>query len=376
MSTKERATLSILYMSWRDWENPEAGGSETFVERTARILTAHGHKVTVLTSRYPGAEKAARRDNVDLIRRGGRFGVFLHGLLYVLRHGHKYDVILDVQNGVPFWTPLVTRTPVVNLVHHVHREQWESVFGPVLARFGWWLESRVAPRVYRSCRYLTVSQATRAELATLGVQAHRVSIIYSGNDEPPRMAQYAAMSRSDVPSLVVLGRLVPHKQVELAIDVVKDLRSRFPDLRLHIAGDGYWRPRLVEHARLVGVEDRVTFHGFVDEAAKHSLLATSWVTVMPSVKEGWGLTILEAGLHETPTVAFRFAGGPTESIRDCETGLLTDSYDEFRTAVALLLEDTTLRDRMGKDARVYAESFNWEATGCALERVLSETSAG
>lgn len=368
--------LSVLYLSWRDWENPEAGGSETFVERTSRVLVERGHEVTVLASGFAGASPETSEGGVRVLRLGGRFSVFAKAAAYLLRRGRRYDVILDVQNGVPFWSPLLTRTPVVNLVHHVHREQWSSVFSGPLARLGWWLESRMAPKVYRRCRYLTVSEATRDDLADLGVDPSRVTIVHSGNDEPEGMARFAALPRTPEPSLVSLGRLVPHKQVELAIDVVRDLRPTFPGLQLHVAGDGYWMSRLIEHAEKAGLADHVSFHGFVDDETKNWLLATSWVTVMPSVKEGWGLTILEAGLHETPTVAFRFAGGPRDSVRDGETGLLADNYGEFRDAVATLLADQVRRNRMGKDARAFAETFSWAATGRAVSEILEEVADG
>lgn len=367
--------LSVLYMSWRDWKNPEAGGSETFVERTSRLLVEDGHAVTVLACGFPGSPTVEMDGGVRIIRLGGRYSVFAQAAAHLLRRGRRYDVIVDVQNGVPFWSPLFTRTPAINLVHHVHREQWSSVFPGPLARLGWWLESRVAPRVYRRNSYLTVSQATSDELAGLGVDPARMTIVHSGNDQPDDMARYVAMPRSAAPSLVSLGRLVPHKQVELTIDVVRDLSPAFPDIHLHVAGDGYWMPNLVRHAEESGVADRVTFHGYVDDDAKQSLLATAWVTVMPSIKEGWGLTIMEAALHETPTVAFRFAGGPRDSIRDGETGVLADDYEGFRDAVAMLFTDHAQRNRMGKAARAYAETFNWTDTGTEVAAVLERVAA-
>lgn len=367
--------LSVLYLSWRDWKNPEAGGSETFVERTSRLLVEDGHTVTVLACGFPGSPTVEMDGGVRIIRLGGRYSVFARAAAHLLRRGRRYDVIVDVQNGVPFWSPLFTRTPAINLVHHVHREQWTSVFPGPLARLGWWLESRVAPRVYRRNSYLTVSQATSDELAGLGVDPARMTIVHSGNDQPGDMARYVAMPRSAAPSLVSLSRLVPHKQVELTIDVVRDLSPAFPDIHLHVAGDGYWMPNLVRHAEESGVADHVTFHGFVDDDAKQSLLATAWVTVMPSIKEGWGLTIMESALHETPTVAFRFAGGPRDSIQDGETGVLADDYEGFRDAVEMLFTDHAQRHRMGKAARAYAETFNWADTGTEVAVVLERVAA-
>lgn len=364
--------LRVLYLSWRDRENPEAGGSETFVERTAELLSERGHDLTLFTSRFPGAPVHDRHGDVRVVRHGGRFTVYLRGLLHVWRHHRQYDVVIDVQNGVPFWSPLVTRVPVLLLVHHVHQKQWRAIFGPRLAGFGWWLESRAAPRVYRRHRYVTVSESTRTELGGLGVDAERVSLVYSGNDRPDNLAKYAALPRSPNASLIVLGRLVPHKQVELAIDLLPALASGHPDLVLHVVGSGYWRTELEQHAERLGVADRVVFHGFVDDDTKHRLLAQSWLMVMPSQKEGWGLTIVEAGTHAVPAVAFRDSGGPTESIVSGATGLLAESFEDMVGQVSGLLADDDLRKKYGANALEHASTFSWSTSAEQLERTLLE----
>lgn len=371
MTGGDQPRLKVLYLSWRDRGNPEAGGSETFVARTSEVLTSRGHEVTVFTSRFPGSSAEERHGAVRVLRRGGRLAVFPRAMAHLARRGRSYDVVLDVQNGVPFWSPLFTRTPAINIVHHLHREQWASMFGPAVARFGWWLESRLAPRVYRGSPYLTVSDATRQELAALGVEPERISLVYSGNDQPRELARYAALPRHSNPMLVAVGRLVPHKRLELAIDLVADLAERVPGLTLHVVGDGFWREQLEAHAQRAGVAASVVFHGFVPEETKNVLLAEAWVAVLPSVKEGWGLTIVEAGLHETPTVAFRDAGGPQESIVDGETGLLANGYHDFRDGVLTLLTDEVIRVRMGKAARRFAEGFDWTATGIGVERAAA-----
>ncbi len=372
-STTSRAdgALRILYLSWRDRENPEAGGAETFTERTSEVLTAQGHEVVIHTARFPGARREDRHGDVVVRRRGGRFTCYLHGLWHVLRHGHEYDVVLDVQNGVPFWSPLVSPVPVIDVVHHVHKDQWSAVFGPRLARLGWALESRLAPRVYRRSRYVTVSRSTRDELVGLGVDRERVDLVYSGNDRPADLDTYAALPRTPEPSLLFLGRLVPHKHVEQAVDLLAELEVDHPGLVLHVVGDGYWADEIVAHARERGVADRVRMHGFVSEEDKHRLLATSWVVVMPSHKEGWGLTIVEAGLHGTPAVAYSFAGGPSESMVHGRTGLLADDRAQLEEHVRTLLDDPCLREDLGRAARTYAASFDWHRTGLRLEHVIA-----
>lgn len=370
MRTTDQDRLRVLYLSWRDRENPEAGGSETFVERTAEVLAASGHEVTLFTSRFPGAAARTTHGAVRVRRRGNRFTTYAAGLLHVARHRRSYDIVIDVQNGVPFWSPLVAAVPVVDVVHHVHRDQWHTFFPAPIARLGWFLESRVAPAVYRRSRYVTVSEATRDELASLGIERDRVDLVYSGNDQPANLERYAVLARTPRPSIVVLGRLVPHKQVELAIDVVADLRRRGTDVDLHIVGGGYWQNQLAAHAERAGVADLMTLDGFVDEHQKHTMLARAWVVLMPSGKEGWGLTIVEAGLHATPTVAFRHAGGPRESIVDTVTGYLVDDVAEMTQRTAELLADPHLRDELGRNARRFAMGFDWIQTGAALEQTL------
>ncbi|MGZ4595125.1 MAG: glycosyltransferase family 4 protein [Actinomycetes bacterium] len=359
--------LRVLFLSWRDQWHPEAGGAEAFLDHVSSHLAALGHEVTVLTARYDGSRADETVDGRRFLRRGGRFTVYPWSLLRLLLRRRSVDVVIDVQNGIPFWSPLVTAKPVVNLVHHVHREQWPEVFGPARARFGWWLESRVAPRVYARSHYLVVSAATRDELATLGVDASRTAVVYSGRDPAPA-GEHAVTS--DEPTLVVLGRLVPHKRVELAIEALAALRRRHPELTLHVVGHGYWHDELVARASTLGVTDAVTFHGFVDDATKNALLGSAWVNLLPSLKEGWGLAIIEAGAQGVPSIAFREASGTTESVLDGLTGFLVEDPAEFETAIERVLLDPVLRKELGEAAREFAENFTWEATAAAVELVL------
>jgi glycosyltransferase involved in cell wall biosynthesis len=365
--------LRVLFLSWRDHRHPEAGGAEAFLEHVSRHLADRGHHVTVVTARYPGSSPDEELDGRRFLRRGGRFSVYPLGLLRLLRRRRDFDVVVDVQNGIPFWAPLATRRPVVNLVHHVHREQWGEVFGPVRARFGWWLESAVAPRVYARSQHLVVSEATRDELVGLGVDATRATVVYSGRDP---VVDPVTTGGSDEPSLVVLGRLVPHKRVELALETLAALRARHPGLVLHVIGHGYWHDELVAAAARLGVTGSVRFHGFVDEATKNRLLASAWVNLLPSLKEGWGLAIVEAGALGVPSVAFREASGTNESVLDGATGFLVDDVRGLTEATERLLLDPVLRKEMGEAARGFAETFSWEATGAAVEKLLETAATG
>lgn len=371
----------VLFLNWRDTRNPHGGGSEIYVERIAGELVQHGHRVTLVCAAHEnGPAEEITAAGVRILRRGGRHTVYARAaLIYLLallglgplgrRHGGRPDVIVDVGNGLPFLAPVYARCPVIALVHHVHREQWPVVLTPALARFGWWVESTLAPRVYRHSNYVTVSAATRTELTTLGIDAARITIVHNGT---PDMTT-APVPRTAHPSLVTVSRLVPHKQVEIALHTVHALTAELPDLTLVVAGQGWWEDPLRQLATELGIAERVRFAGFVSDAEKRTLMNQSWVAVTPSLKEGWGLTIVEAGAAGTPTVAFRGAGGVEEALIHDETGLLATDPDDFTVQVRHLLTDHTRRHHMGAAARAHAARFTWPAAGTQFAALVQRT---
>ncbi len=347
----------IVFLSWRDTANPEGGGAELYLERMATGLVALGARVTIFCAAHAAAPPDETVDGVRYVRRGGKLGVYLRGMLALaLRRFGRIDVVVDVQNGLPFFSRLVTRVPVVVLVHHVHREQWPVVYPGLTGRVGWWIERRFAPRLYRRCRYVAVSQATREELADLGVDPDRITVVHNGTD----VVAGDRIGDAEQPTVAVVGRLVPHKQVEHAIDTALTLRGRWPDLRLVVVGTGWWEEELHAYAAHRDAGSTVVFLGHVDEVVKHEVYERAWVLALPSLKEGWGLVVGEAGAHGTPTVAFRSAGGTTESVTDQKSGLLVDTPAEFTGAIAEILADPVLRQRLGSGARARSRAFTWD----------------
>jgi glycosyltransferase involved in cell wall biosynthesis len=368
--SRDRALPGVVILNWRDRRNPEGGGSELYAEEVAAALVRRGHPVTIFCAAHEDAPADEwTPGGVHIVRRGTKKSVYLRAAWHHLRGRFgDHGVVVDVQNGMPFLARLYARRPVVVLVHHVHREQWNVVLGRAMAAFGWWVESWLSPRVHRGCRYVTVSEVSRRELAELGVDPDRIMIVHNGTPEvsgPP-------VPRTPHPSLLVLGRLVPHKRVEIALASLARLSASYPDLTLTVAGRGWWLEPLRAEADRLGVADRVSFAGFVDDAAKHRLLASSWLHLVPSLKEGWGLSVIEAAAHGTPSVAFADAGGVAESIVDGSTGVLAADPGDFTAHIGALLRDDVARARMGEAARVHAADFTWEQTGRRFAAVLDQ----
>ncbi|OBI91898.1 glycosyltransferase family 4 protein [Mycobacterium asiaticum] len=372
---------SVLLLCWRDTGHPQGGGSETYLQRIGAQLAADGVDVTLRTARYPGAARREVVDGVRISRAGGRYTVYIWAMLSMalarlglgsLRQVRP-DVVVDTQNGLPFLARLVYGRRAVVLVHHCHREQW-PVAGPVLSRVGWFVESKLSPRLHRRNQYVTVSLPSARDLVALGVDDGRIAVVRNGLDEAP--PQTLSGPRTAEPRLVVLSRLVPHKQIEDALDAVARLRPDFPELQLDVVGGGWWHQRLVEHVHRLGISDAVTFHGHVDDDTKHQLLQRSWVHLLPSRKEGWGLAVVEAGQHSVPTIGYRSSGGLSDSIIDGVTGVLVDHPAELVDRLEELLSDPVLRDQLGAKAQARSVEFSWRQSAEALHTVLRTVQAG
>ncbi len=346
----------VAFLSWRDTRNPEGGGAERYLEKMTAGLVERGCQVTVFCAAHDAAPRDEVVEGVRYVRRGGKLSVYSHGMLALLtRRLGRPDVVVDVQNGLPFFTRLVTRRPVVVLVHHVHREQWPVVYPGLVGRVGWWIEHRLAPRLYRSCQYVAVSQATREELQTLGVDGTRIAVVHNGTD--PTVP--TGLGKTPHPSACVVGRLVPHKQVEHAIEAAVSLREEYPGLSVDVVGGGWWDAELHAFAEARGAGETVVFHGHLEDEAKNRIYERSWVLGLPSLKEGWGLVVGEAGMHGTPAVAYRAAGGTRESIADGRSGLLVDAQEDFVAALRRVLAEPVLRARLSAGALQMSHAFTW-----------------
>jgi glycosyltransferase involved in cell wall biosynthesis len=345
--------MHIVFLAWRDSAHPHAGGSEVVVAELAQRLTRRGHDVELLHG-GPSTSDGYRSRSA-----GGTYSQYLAVPVEYHRQAGRPDVVVDVSNGVPFWSPLWQRAPVVTLVHHVHTEQWAMQFAPPVAWLGRWLEASVAPRVYRRATYLSVSSSTSASLVELGVDPARIKTIEMGVGFVPAPAGPAPQ-----PRFVILGRLVPHKQVDVALRCWDAVRSQLGGGEFVVVGDG---PEFSRLRSMAG--PGVRFTGRVNEDQKRREIAAAWALVHTSHHEGWGVVITEAAIAGVPAVGFDVPG-VSDAIIDEETGLLAQNEDDLVANWIRLATDDSLRCRLADDARARAAAFSWEHTVDRAEALL------
>ncbi|MDA0174481.1 glycosyltransferase [Solirubrobacter taibaiensis] len=347
----------ILLLTDRDWTHPQGGGTGANLFGQVIHWLEWGHRVTVVAGAYDGAERVSRpAPGLELHHMGSRVTVFPRAA-WAVRRGlaRDADVVLEVVNGIVFWTPLwLGDTPRVTLVHHIHRDHYVTELGRVGAVAAMALETAPLKLLYSGgSPFLTISEAAKADITALGIPAEDVHVGYLGvvgfDEELP--------ARSETPRLLYLGRLKKYKRIELLLDAVEAI----PGAVLDIAGEGDHRPELEAEIARRGLGDRVVLHGHVSESLKAQLYAQAWVNLTASSAEGWCLTVMEAATCGTPSVALR-VGGLAESIVDGETGLLADDEAALVAAVQRVVAEPGLRERLGAAARERAASFTWERT--------------
>ncbi|HEV7493134.1 glycosyltransferase [Baekduia sp.] len=355
----------ILLLTDRDWTHPQGGGTGTNLYGQVSRWVAWGHRVTVIAGSYPGAEPVSRpHERLTIHRMGGRTTVFGRAAFASWRGiGRDADVVLEVVNGIAFFTPLWwwLRAPRVTLVHHVHQDHYVAEMGKRGRLAALVAERLPLATLYRHHPFLTISDAARRDMVALGIPSDQIHVAYLGV-EPDA---FVDTRRDAVPTLLYLGRIKQYKRLEVLLDVLQSI----PDARLEVAGDGDHRPVLEAEIDRRGLGDRVTLHGFVTEEEKRDLYARAWVNLTASSAEGWCLTVMEAAGAGTPSAAMAVGGLP-ESIVDGQTGLLADTPAQLATEVAALVADPVRRDELGEAARARARGFTWDATAQANLAVL------
>jgi len=364
--------LDLLVVNWQDRENPQAGGAEAHLHEVFGRLARWGHRVTLLCSGFAGAPARATLDGIEVHRVGGRHSFAARARGYFKEHlaGHPFDVVVEDLNKIPLFTPRWTDRPVVPLVHHLFgATAFQEASLPVAAAT--WLLERGIPRAFRGMEAIAVSESTRVDLAQRGFDAAKIAVVPNGID----LDAYApdpAGGRDPEPTALYLGRIKRYKRVDLPIRAIAALRDRGVPGRLLVAGRGDHRDALTRLTGELGLdEDRVRFLGFVSEAEKVELFRRAWVHVLTSPKEGWGIAALEAAACATATIASD-APGLRDAVVHGRTGWLVPHGDVGALADRLgaLFQDPLERDRLGAEARRFAEGFSWDVSAHGVLEVL------
>ena len=369
--------------------HPAAGGAEKHLHRIFSKIVEMGHKVVLFTTTFPGAKEREVVDGIQVIRKGGDilFQLTVALNLKKLDREFNFDVVVEDLNKLPVFAHWFVRKPLLVQMHHLWRK---SIFAEAAfpVAFGVWFFERIIPFFYRTQPFVVVSPSTKKELAEIGVNEGRISVIYNGSEMPPVAAQFnegsccetaAQSSRENAPEpyFLWLSRVHRYKGIWTALEAFEIFSKKHPEVQLKIVGDGPVLKKLPAWISAHGLDGKVELTGYVSSARKYELITSSLALLQTSFKEGWGLTVMEAAQLCKTTIASDVPG-LRDSVRDGETGILFPSGDAAACATAMekVYGDVELRETLGQNAKRYAESFSWEKSARETLELLQRTVEG
>lgn len=361
--------MKILIFNWRDIKNPSAGGAEAFTHENARRWINADHEVTLFTSKFQDCKKEETVNGIKIVRAGSKYSVYREARKYYKKYFKgKFDVIIDEINTRPFSTPkFVENEKIIVFIHQLAREYWFYEVPFPINYIGYhFLEGKWLSN-YRDIPTITISNSTKQDLLNLGFK--KVFVISAGItfDSLTKVS-----SKEKEPTLIYIGRLKKAKRPDHAIKAFNLVKRKIPNAKLWIVGDGYLRKDLEKKAC-----NGVKFFAYMPEKEKIELLSRAWVLINPSIREGWGINIIEANACSTPCIAYDVPG-LRDSIKNNETGLLARvaTVEKLAEEILKVLSDHELRQKLSENALKWAKNFSWDKSATEslriLEKVLEE----
>ena len=360
----------VLVLQWRDLEDPDSGGSELHSHKIAEIWATHGVEVCFRTSAVKREKKIIQRSGYTSVRSSGRFSVFVAAPIDILtsRLG-KFDAVVEIWNGMPFMTPLITRGPNIAFLHHQHGPLWDLALPKPFAMTGRFFERKVAPYFYKRTPIVTLSESSREEISSvLGLNSKNIHVVEPGIDESFKFST----NKSQDPLVVVAGRLSPYKQIENVVSALEKVRSSVPNAKLEIIGNGPHEANIRTFINSLRDKSWISMKGHLPEEDLIDAYQRAWVVTSSSRSEGWGMTLTEAARCGTASIASSIPGH-MNSVAHGTSGFLFKDNEEYVSHLLSLLSSRDIAINIGQAAHNWSSRFTWQKAATESFRLLAST---
>jgi glycosyltransferase involved in cell wall biosynthesis len=369
--------MKILALNWNDLRNPYGGGAEVHLEELLRRLVTYGHEVTLFCSGWTDCLSEETIEGVHIIRRGNRFNFNLVAPWHLrsLVKRQTFDLLIEDINKIPFYTPLYLDLKTLVVIPHLFATTVFQEINFVLGTYIY-LAERPLVSVYKGRHFNVISESTADDMVARGVPRKDISVIHCGIDRKT-YAHDNRVTKYNCPTVLYLGRIKKYKCIQHLILAFKQVKERLPDARLMIVGAGDYLPQLKQLANAIGLQKDIDFPGYVSLADKVERLRRAHISVLPSLKEGWGLTNIEANSVGTAVVAAN-SPGLRDSVQNGVTGFLYEhgDIDQLAEKLLLILEDNSLREKLQQGGLAWAEKFNWDDAARKFEQLAVDVVEG
>lgn len=351
--------MHILILNWRDPKNPKSGGAEIVTMEHAKAWVKNGYQVTWFTSKFPGSSSVEKISGVKLVRRGNWLTVYVLAVWYYFREGKQFDLVIDEIHGLPFFTPLYVKKTKIAFIHEVATDIWDYMYPFPLNKVGRTMESLYL-RLYRNIPFWTDAQSTVEDLEQHGILKENCTVIAC----PATSQSVKTLPRKEKNlTLIFVSRLVKMKGIEEVVKSFSLILQQVDKAKLWIVGWGEdkYLKRLKQTIAGYKIDDKITFWGALTEEKKLELMRRSHLLLHASVKEGWGLVVIESASQATPSVVYNVAG-LRDSVKNGKTGIVLSENTpyEMARAVLLLIRNKKRYKAIQKNSLDWAKSLTWE----------------
>lgn len=321
--------MNIAWLTWKDYQHPDAGGAEVVARELTKRLLAEGHKVTMLTCRYGNAPKRENLNGMEVIRIGrNRYTHPFQAFAYYMRHmRNRYHVLIEEVEAAPYFSVLFERRAKKYLLYHqMDGPVWAYETKPPLSHIGRYILEPTASRLLARSKtpVVTISQSTASDLMRFGFHPKRTHIISEGIEIEP-LPSLALAQKFPHPTILSLGAMRAMKRTIDQVKAFEIAKAVLPELQLKIAGksDGPYGRKVMAVIASSPYKQDIEYLGKVSREEKAELMQRSHLIMQTAVHEGWGLTVTEAASQGTPAVVYN-VNGLRDSVRHGETGMVTD----------------------------------------------------
>ncbi len=359
--------MNILILNWKDIKNPEVGGAEVIAFEFAQRLVREGHHVTFFTRTFPHCRQKELINGVTVIRRGGRLSVYLHAFLFYRSSHGKFDRVIDMVNTICWQTPLyVPKEKRIAYVNQLAKEVFFFELPFPLSLIAYYIE-RFEYILYKSTQFACYSQSTKEDLIAFGIPSKNIHVFPLGVDHKRYIPQ--KNMKSKYPLFIFVARLVKMKRADLCIEAVSKIIQEYPSIKLYIIGNGEEERSLIYLVKRKKIENNIHFitkNNFFFDKKKGDIkvlfMQKAWALLLPSVKEGWGMVVTEAGACGTPSIVSNVTG-LRDSVIHNKTGVVLSANptaDELAEELLRFIKNRKIRTKLSREAIHFAKKLNWE----------------
>lgn len=352
--------MKILLINWQDIKNPFGGGAEVHMHEIFKRIVGQGHEVTLLCCDVPGFPSEENIDGIKVIRKGNRsfFNYIVKKEYKRLMAENKYDIVIDDINKIPFYTPRFVKEPLIAISHHFFGKSIFRETNFASASYVYFAE-RLVDKVYKHTPFAVVSQSTLSEFIERGFDKNNFVIIPNAIEH--KQFPMKVTPKNETPTITYFGRLKKYKSVDHLLHAFALVKKQIPNAKLEIMGKGDFMDYLKTLANKLDISQSTTFWGFVTEEQKVDLLSKSHLVVNTSMKEGWGITNIEANACGTPSISANVPG-LRDSVKPGLSGQLYEygNIQDLADTLSNVLLDKKLYQSLSEGSVEWAKSFSWD----------------